>query len=161
MPTIQKCLTNQLGAQKVPSIMLIIGISLACAALPSGAIATKLGNSKAMLFGIGVIIPLILMISSTKGVATTVIIIIAIASFSLIMNGAIPFALSMMPPERAGLGIGMYFGGVTAGAGLFGLVFPNLNSLTPITTAILSAIAFLVAGFCIAVSQKSPPTTNN
>ncbi len=161
MPTIQKCLTNQLGAEKVPSVMLIIGISLACAALPAGAIATKLGNSKAMLFGIGIIMPLILMISSTKGVTTTVIIIIAIASFSLIMNGAIPFALSMIPPERAGLGIGMYFGGVTAGAGLFGLVFPNLNSLTPITTAILSAIAFLVAGFCIAVSQKLPLPTNN
>ncbi|MCP2728426.1 MFS transporter [Limnofasciculus baicalensis] len=161
MPTIQKCLTNQLGAAKVPSVMFIIGISLACAALPGGAIATKLGNSKAMLFGIGVIIPLILMISSTKGVTTTIIIVIAIASFSLIMNGAIPFALSMIPPERAGLGIGMYFGGVTAGAGLFGLVFPHLNSLTPITTAILSAIAFLVAGCAIALSQKLPSTTNN
>ena len=161
MPTIQKCLIHQLGAEKVPSVMLIIGIGLACAALPAGAIATKLGNNRAMLFGIGAIIPLILMISSAKGVIATVIIIIAIASFSLIMNGTIPFALSMMPPQRAGLGIGMYFGGVTAGAGLFGLVFPTLNSLTPIITAILGAIAFLIAGFSIAASQKLSPATNN
>ena len=161
MSTIQKTLTNQIGAAKVPSVMLIIGISLAFAALAAGAIAIKLGNSRTMLLGIGVIIPSIVIISSTTGTIVTLIGIVAIASFSLIINGTLPFAFSLMPPQRGGLGIGMYFGGLTAGVGLFGLIFPTLNTMIPITTGILGAIAFFVAGSCIAASQILPLSQNN
>ncbi len=76
------------------------------------------------------------------------------AAFSLIVNGVIPFVLSVVPPQRSGLGIGMYFGGSAAAAGLFGLVFTQSSLMAPITTAFLGAIAFFVAGLCIAASTK-------
>ncbi len=76
-----------------------------------------------------------------------------VAAFSLIVNGAVPYALSLVPPQQAGLGVGMYFGGTAAG-GLFGIVFTQLDRMTPLAAAILGAIAFLVSGLCIFTSTK-------
>jgi hypothetical protein len=33
------------------------------------------------------------------------------ATFSLVSNGTIPFALSIVPQDKAGLGTGIYFSG--------------------------------------------------
>jgi hypothetical protein len=51
----------------------------------------------------------------------------------------------------------MYFGGVAAAVSLFGLVFPQANTITPVAGAIGGAIAFLVAALCIAASAKVQP----
>lgn len=135
--------------------MFVIAITLAFMALPAGMLAVKLGNQRAMLYGIGATIGLMLLMAFIPNLVIGVAAMIAVvAAFSLIVNGAIPYVLSVVPSERAGLGIGMYFGGSAAAAGLFGLVFTQSSLMTPITGGFLGAIAFLVAGLCIAASTK-------
>ena len=138
--------------------MFFIAIFFAVAALPAGALAVKLGNRRAMLIGIGATIPLLLlMVMIPSWFTVTVALICLLASFTLIVNGAVPFALSLMPPDRSGLGVGIYFGGIGGASSLFGILFPKLANITPVMSGILGAIAFLVTAVCIAASDKLQP----
>lgn len=157
MQTVQKVVKNQFGNIDIKLVMFMIAIALAFAALPAGALAVKLGNQRAMLSGIATTVGLmLLMILFPHPAIASSTVTVLVAAFSLIINGAIPYALSLVPPQRAGLGTGMYFGGVAAAGALFGLIFPqsSLIKLTPLSTGLLAAIAFLLAAICIVASKK-------
>ncbi|MFB8788898.1 MAG: MFS transporter [Potamolinea sp.] len=159
MDTLGKVIRSQQAAANVQGIMFVIALGLALAAIPAGAIAFKQGNERAMLFGIAATTGLLLLmaLSPSWGILVVVVAILVIA-FSFILNGAIPYALSRVPSERAGLGIGLYFGGSAAAAAMFDLVFGSINKTPPMTGAILGAIAFLVAGLCIISSTMIAPS---
>jgi hypothetical protein len=115
-----------------------------------------------MLYGVGATIGLMILIALRPIWAILVVIVIAlVAALSLIVNGAVPYALSLVPPQRSGLGTGMYFGGTAAASSLFGMVFTQPSQITPVTGMLWGAIAFLIAGLCIAVSKKLQLATNN
>lgn len=156
MDTLQKVVQTRNGAANLDWIKFAIALALAIAALPAGAIATKLGNQRAMLLGIGATIgAMLLMVLLPNLLLAIAVILILVFTFSLIVNGVIPFALSLVPPHRGGLGIGMYFGGASVAGGQFGVVFPRLSQMTPIMSAVWGTIAFIVAGLCIAASTKN------
>ncbi len=162
MAILQKVVKTQLSAVNIGLAMFVIAIALALAALPAGIIAVKLGNQRAMLYGVGATIGLMILIALTPIWAILVVMVIAlVAALSLIVNGAVPYALSLVPPQRSGLGTGMYFGGTAAASSLFGMVFTRPSQITPVTGILLGAIAFLVAGLCIAISKKLQLATNN
>ncbi|AFY49611.1 hypothetical protein Nos7524_3837 [Nostoc sp. PCC 7524] len=128
-------------------LMVGVGLAIAFASLPTGWFAVKIGNSRAMLIGIGVTIISLLII-----VATNILIpllLLVIIGFSLIINGTIPFALGLMSQRWEGLGIGMYFGGFALSMSLFGVVFPQTQSIAPLAGAVGTTLAFLLAGGCI------------
>ncbi|WP_392478433.1 MFS transporter [Nostoc sp. C110] len=145
-----KVLKTQLNTDNVDLLMVWIGLAIAIASIPAGIFAVKIGNRQAMLCGICAIIPSLLIMISVG--AQIPIILLIVASFSLIVNGAIPFALGLVPQRWAGLGIGMYFGGFALAMSLFGVIFPNLQAITPFVGATGSFLAFFLAGICIAVS---------
>ncbi|QMS88166.1 MFS transporter [Nostoc edaphicum CCNP1411] len=145
-----KVLKAQLNTDNIDVLMVWIGLAIAIASIPAGIFAVKIGNRQAMLCGICAIIPSLLMMISVG--AQIPIILLIVASFSLIVNGAIPFALELVPQRWAGLGIGMYFGGFALAMSLFGVIFPKLQAITPFIGATGGALAFFVAGVCIAVS---------
>mgnify|MGYP006906091754 CR=1 FL=1 len=74
------------------------------------------------------------------------------AGFSLIVNGAIPFILELMPPHWPGLGIGSYFGGFSLAVSVFGYVFTL--GITMIVSCIAGALAFLLAVLCIILPKS-------
>ncbi|MBD2185701.1 MFS transporter [Planktothrix sp. FACHB-1355] len=155
MDAMPKMLKNQWQNADIPWLMFAISLFLAFAALPAGALAVKLGNQRAMLIGIGATIPLLLlMVLIPNWFIVAVTILGALAFFALIVNGVVPFALSLVPTERSGLGVGFYFGGIGLGSSLFGILFPQLASMTAVASGIWGAIAFLVAAICIAASGK-------
>jgi len=146
---------------------LILGgifIVLALTALPAGKLATRLGNRQAMSYGLVVMaVFMALMVLTHSGMMASVVAIakrcceaqIALgATFSLVSNGIIPFALSMMPQDKAGLGTGIYFSGGAVASSLFGTVFSQPGSVTPIVGALAGAAAFLAAGVFVATSGK-------
>jgi hypothetical protein len=51
-----------------------------------------------------------------------------------------------MPPQRGGLGVGTYFGGFSLGMTLYSVVFAEPWAIPVVNTAVVGAIAFLVAG---------------
>jgi hypothetical protein len=155
MDALGKVLKASLNTQNIDWLMVGIAIALALAALPAGVLAVRIGNRRAMLSGIsGTIILMLLMVYLPIPSATIPSIIGIVAAFSLVVNGAVPFALSLVSPQRAGLGTGMYFGGAALAASVFGVVFPQTQGITPVAGGIGGAIAFLVAGICIAASRN-------
>ncbi len=160
MQILRKVVTNQFNGGNIEGVMFIIAIALAVAALPAGALAVKLGNRRMMLMGIGATIGLMMLITLMPSLVVVVAAVaVLVVTFSLIVNGAFPFALSLVPPQRGGLSMGTYFGGGAAAGALFGVVFPqsSLSVMTPMTAAVLGAIAFFIAGLCIAASTKVVP----
>lgn len=158
METFPKVLQAQLPTADVKFSMFWIGLAIAIAAIPAGALAVRLGNLQGMLAGIAGCILVLLLIGLVPNVAIVVAAAIALVAFlSLVNNGAVPFAISLLPPQRSGLGVGMYFGGVGAAASLFGFVFGGLGQINSSVGAIVGAIAFLVAAACIALSIRLQP----
>ncbi|MEH2216979.1 MAG: MFS transporter [Nostoc sp.] len=150
MDVLGKVLKTQLNTDNIDVLMVGIGLAIAIASIPAGIFAVKIGNRQAMLCGIGAIVPSLLIMISV-GVQIPIIVLI-VAGFSLIVNGAIPFALGLVPQQWAGLGIGTYFGGFALAMSLFGVIFTQPQAITPFIGAIGGALAFLFAGVCITVS---------
>lgn len=136
-----------------------IFVTLALAAIPAGAIAVRLGNKRAMLIGLGAMAGFSGLILFANSIVIAVGVGIALgASFSLVANGTIPFALALVPPNKAGLGTGMYFSGAAFASSLFGFILVPSGVITSSSGILVGAIAFLVAGVCIAVSSRSVPS---
>jgi hypothetical protein len=77
-------------------------------------------------------------------------------SFSLIINGTLPFALSLVPVGKEGLGTGLYFSGGALAASLFGTVTAQSGPLPAVIAPLIATLAFVGAAFCIASSQPDP-----
>ena len=150
MDAIGKTLKTQLQTNNITTIMVGISLTLAFAALAAGFLATKIGNRQAMLAGIcTTILSIILMLNLG---AHFLIILLALAGFSLIINGVIPFTLGIVPERWAGLGIGIYFSEFSLAMSLFGFVFPA--TITSVFAGFCSALAFSITGMCIMISGK-------
>jgi Major Facilitator Superfamily len=138
-------------------VLLTLGISLAIAvsALSSGIFAVKYGNQKAMFIGVGATaIALVLMVFIPTTFSIVLAILAIVCCFSMMTNGAIPLAIDFFPPHRAGLAVGLYFSGFTAGISSFSSLFNPVSSLTPSLGAICGAIAAIIAGVCVWGSMK-------
>ena len=128
-------------------IMVALFVTVAVSALPCGQLATKLGNRRAMMIGfVGLVLAAgVTTVMGTAGVAVLVAIAIGIA-FSLVANGTLPYALSMVPPTKAGLGTGLYFSGGAAAMSVLGSIGADLG----VTAALLiAAVSFATAAGCI------------
>lgn len=158
MDVLGKVLKAQLNTDNIDMQMLWIGIAMAIANIPAGIFAVKIGNRQAMLCGICAVIPSLLMMVFVG--AQIPIIALIVAGFSLIVNGAVPFALGLVPQRWAGLGIGTYFGGFAAAMSLFGVIFPQSQTITPFLGAAAGTFAFFLAGICIGVSGISQTASN-
>ncbi|MEM6752250.1 MAG: MFS transporter [Cyanobacteria bacterium P01_C01_bin.38] len=148
---VSKFLKLQLNSDNIQLQMVIFGITAAIAALPAGLIAKKVGNRNAMLGGVFAVILLMLLLPL---VGANIILLAPLAiSSSFILNGTIPFALEMVPPDRGGLGIGMYFGGVGLAMSIFGSIFSQPQAISPQFAALMSAIAFSLVCGCVVSSN--------
>ena len=83
--------------------------------------------------------------SLTISIAISLIVI----CFSWVTNGAVPFAIGLLPADRMGLAIGFYFSGFSAGLSSFSSMFNPISTLTPLLGAMLGSIGFILAGVCI------------
>jgi Na+/melibiose symporter-like transporter len=155
MQTFPKILNTQVPGANNGLILGGIFIALALTAIPAGTLATRLGNRQAMVYGlIAMAVCTSLMVLTRNGVIAFGIAIALGATFSLVSNGTIPFALSMVPQDKAGLGTGIYFSGGAVASSVFGAVFSQPERFSPIVGALVGAIAFLAASLFVAVSGK-------
>ena len=125
-------------------------IALAIAAFPIGRFAVRQGNTKTMLIGSGLaaIFFGILLFTSSAGMALIVAVGLGI-SFSFLINGTLPFALMLVPPDRAGLGIGIFFAGAATATSLFIGILAKPGVLSPISGFAIGCLALGVAALCI------------
>lgn len=76
--------------------------------------------------------------------------------YNLYLNGTIPFALAMVPADKAGLGTGLYFSGGALALSVFGTL-QGATDLPPTLATGLEALAFLGAGVCVGSSRYWEP----
>lgn len=154
MQNLSLVFAQQLGSDRSGYGMLLFSLALALAALPAGVVASRIGNVTAMLLGLGVTTICLQLLAFLPYTPVIVFSLIAIvAAFSLVLNGAIPFALSLLHTTRSGLAIGMYFGGFSAAMSLYDWLFLNSVKFTTTVGAICGVIAFSFAAVCIAWSE--------
>ncbi len=155
MQTFPQILDSQVPGANKGLILGGIFIALAVTAIPSGKLASRLGNRQAMAYGLVAMAGFMgLMVFTRNGAIASGVAIALGATFSLVSNGTIPFALSMVPPDKAGLGTGIYFSGGAVASSVFGSVFSQPESLSPIVGVLIGAVAFLAAGVFVASSGK-------
>lgn len=155
MQTFPQILTSQVPEANKGLILGGIFVALALTAIPAGNLASRLGNRQAMMYGLVAMAGFTaLMVLTHNGAIAAGIAIALGGTFSLVSNGTIPFALSMVPPDKAGLGTGIYFSGGAVASSVFGAVFSQPGSLTPIVAALIASAAFLAAAVFVASSGK-------
>lgn len=139
------------GFSQPKLMMVVLFVAVAVSALPCGQLATQLGNRRAMLIGfVGMVLAAaVTTVMGSAGVAVVVAIAVGI-SFSLVANGTLPYALSMVPPTKAGLGTGLYFSGGAAAMSVLGSIGADLG----LTVSLLAAaISFVTAAGCVVAKQ--------
>jgi MFS family permease len=101
-------LKAQVPDANVGLVMGSIFVALAATALPAGAIATRLGNRRTMVGGLAAMALVAAAVVTIQNFALGILLALLFgAAFSLVSNGTIPFALAMVPPDKAGLGTGV------------------------------------------------------
>lgn len=157
LTTFPVVLRQQVPNANVATTMGLIFLALAFTALPAGTLATRLGNRRAMIAGLGLLALLAagMLAIHSSGLGLTIAVLFG-GAFSLVANGTLPFALAMVPPTKAGLGTGIYFSGGALAMSLWGLFLGDGN-LSPGWSALLAALAFLLAGLCVAATVRSQP----
>lgn len=152
MQTFPQILKTQVSEANPNLILGFIFIGIALTAIPSGKLATKLGNTPSMLLGLGGMMLGLLLLPLAHNAWFAGFLAFALgAVFSLVSNGTIPFALSMVPTSKAGLGTGIFFSGGAIGLSIF---FSAFSEVAPTLGAIVGAGAFFVAGICVALASR-------
>lgn len=159
MKTLPASLPTDLPEPSTISGKMVVGaifITLAVTALPAGTIATRLGTKRGIITGLGAMALGcgVLAIAQGQGILLVLIAIALGTCFSLVSNTTIPFALSMVSPQKAGLGTGMFFSGGAAASSLFGSVAPMLANVPNSVGALLGAGGYAIAACCVALSRK-------
>jgi uncharacterized membrane protein len=148
--TLPKIIKLQLPQSDPPTLMSFIFLAIAISALPGGILAAKIGNRKLMAIGIiSTLVGLLIMVFVPTSMALIAAISLFVCCFSWVTNGAIPLAINLLPANRSGLAVGMYFSGVGASVSLFGMLFNPVTNLTPFLGAICGSVGLIIAGGCV------------
>lgn len=154
-PTLNHIFGLIIGENYRKIAMTIFFVSLGLSAIPMGKLGTKLGNTLGMLIGLATtIFCLQLLILISNQIIFGLILMMLILAFSLVLNSPVPFALSLVPPNRSGLATGLYFGGFAAGISCFNFVFPQPEQITVNIGAIGTTVSLLLALLAIAFSMQ-------
>jgi hypothetical protein len=138
-------------------LLLGLSLGLALASLPMGWLARMGSNRRVLLSCLGLSVPLVLLLLLPSSILQGACVVLLVISLSGIFNGAFPFALTHVPGERAGLGIGMYLCGLSAANTSIGWLLPEPAALSPGLTAAVGAIALGVAIAAIVLTPDPPP----
>ncbi|HEY9624753.1 MAG TPA: hypothetical protein V6C78_30785, partial [Crinalium sp.] len=156
MDTISKTFQAHLPAVGLDWLIMAIAIGVAILAIPAGLLASFWGTRRTLQLGftLAIVASVLMVFVPIQAVLYTGVIVLAIA-LSLISNGAFPFILALVPESRAGLGMGLYLGGVAASTSMFGAFLLKLEAQTATASMLMGAIAFLLAGLCVLAVPKS------
>ena len=154
IPTVNQILTVLLSQGNSKIAMTIWFIGLGISAIPAGKIATKLGNSLAMIWGC---LTIVILTTCLMAIQILSIQYLAIAllffGFALVQNGAIPYAISLVSVAHSGLGVGMYFGGLNAGISLFSLIVAPTKTTDLTFLTIGTIVSFGLVVVCLLISN--------
>lgn len=161
MGIIPPILQNQLGGGVVDlissGILLVSGVS----GIVLGELTVRLGSSLGMMVGLGAIAILmgVTLLNHSPILALGLIIAFGIG-LGLILICQIPYSLGMMPPTLAGLGTGLYFGGMGGASALYSLFIKQSGGMTEVGAILGIAIAFFFTAPALVLSKRIAPLSS-
>jgi MFS family permease len=146
-----------LSADGISALMLMVS---ALVALPMGYLTSRIGVKRSMIVGLSAIALCqgLLLLSLNMGLAI-ILLLLGGAAFGLVFESQIPLALGMVPPDRAGLGTGLYFGGIGASTALVSGLLQSAAQLSVLTAFLLAMGALGVATLSLLLprtAQRDP-----
>ncbi|MBD2325957.1 MFS transporter [Alkalinema sp. FACHB-956] len=142
---LQPTFTNVLP-QYITAIILLIS---AITAVPLEKYINILGIRKSMTCSLGMIVTLLLMSPLvTHWITATILLTLCGTAMGLLFIDQIPFALTRVPPELAGWGTGLYFGGMGSAIAIANLI-QQLGGFSAWTISLLAITAFAMAVICL------------
>lgn len=147
--SLMKTLLN--SSQPNPAMfMAVFSIAHLLTVIPAGRVASRLGNQRALLIGLSSLATAIGLLSLTASRPLGVAIAFLLGTaFSLVINGTIPFALSLVSSSQAGLGTGLYFAGSALASSLFGTIAIQLKPIPPVGGALVAIVALVGAAAAV------------
>ncbi len=121
-------------------------ILLAFASIPAGLLAVRVGNLKATASGALATGFLVFVVSFVPPLFFFPLILLLLFCYSLVVNGVIPIAFSLVPPHRSGLGIGVYFGGFSLGMVIYDLIVNHFGQVPFRFGSSLGMMCFVLVG---------------
>lgn len=147
-------LQTQLPRLKVEFIKAEILLVSAIASVPLGEWTAELGPNKSMLLGLGTMTSLMgLTLLNDNNIIAIALIIAFGVSLSLVFISMISLVLAKIPPHRAGLGTGLYFGGSAGGTAIVSLLI-KLIGIKSVGAFLLAEVAFAVVAVSIFLTKK-------
>jgi hypothetical protein len=139
-PEILKTQIINLAPKWIVSIILLVS---AFCAIPATKLTMKLGAKQAMRLGLfAILVCMGFALFPVGNVVAMALILTAGVSFGLIFESQIPLVLGMVPSDRAGLGTGLYFGGIGAASALVSIFLEGTTPVTPIVEFLWCAASF-------------------
>lgn len=153
--TLPKILKATLPQVQPPMLVGVVFLAIAITAIPAGRLARRIGNRRTMAIGLVAMLVGLGLMPLIQTVPTAIALAVGFgAAFSLVSNGTLPLALSLMPPNAAGLSVGSFFGG---GAIATSLLLGFSSSFAAIPAAIgLGILSIGLAAICVALSHRLP-----
>lgn len=156
--TFPKVLSAQVPGLQPPVLIALVFMTMAIAAFPVGKFAVRQGNRRTMMIGLAIAVFFLGLMGLTSSTPVAIVVALGLGvAFSLITNGTIPFALVQVPPNRAGLGVGMFFAGVAAASSLMLGVLSKPDFLAPTIGIALGVVALLLTGGCLLLARRRSP----
>lgn len=147
-------LQTQMPSIKLEFITSGIFLVAAIASLPLGEWTAQLGANKAITLGLGTMTGLMgLALLNDNDILVVGFILAFGVSFGLVFVSMIPFVLSKVPPNQAGLSTGLCFGGSAGATALVSLLIKQIG-ITSMGAFLLAEFAFFVIAGCIMISKK-------
>jgi Na+/melibiose symporter-like transporter len=141
------------GQAQTPVLMTLFLTVQLVTVLPVGKAAQRWGNIPTMMLGLG----LLGLGFGTLMVPLSTVRLFAVLLLGLGMSGVgvatIPFALTMVPLSRGGLGIGFYFGGASLAVGLFNVYMAHSKQLPLILGWSVGLMSYTIAIGSLWLSQ--------
>jgi Major Facilitator Superfamily len=136
----------------IAAIILFIS---ALVAAPLGLLAAHRSVKYALLGGLfGILVCLGILPFHPGGLLYWGVIALAGFSFGLVFESQIPLTLGLVPADRAGLGTGLYFGGIGAATAGLSTLFLKIDPV-PITWGFaIVVIAFVLVMCCLSWAQR-------
>jgi hypothetical protein len=151
VPRLLKADITGLTGLSAEVLMGLVLITQAFLALLTGQRSQFIDNRKLLVLSLGGIALGLGMLALGIGpIVTFAVMLFILLCLSAVNNGMVPFALTMVPKNRSGLTVGLFFGGVSGANALFSYLVPKPSLLLATQTSMLiTTIALLSAGLGI------------
>ncbi|AGY57739.1 MFS transporter [Gloeobacter kilaueensis] len=142
------------GAEPPGGLIPVLFAATALASLPCGALAMRLSGNWLMILGLLAMATFSGLSASITSPTASLGVALALGlAFSFVNNGLFPFALDHVAPERAGLALGLYFGGTALAICLFNAAGPFWKTVAPASCLLFALLSFLFAAACVAAAS--------